>query len=83
MEWVSVGCGGGVTAGASRVWTCNTAVFATRCMRLLSASRPNSLTLKQRAWWRKLACISLRKPREYSWSTPGSPCLFTDPKRTV
>lgn len=27
----------GVTVGLSRVWTCNTAAFATRCMRLLSA----------------------------------------------
>ena len=46
------------TAGSSRVWTWNTAVFAIRCMRLLSASRPNSLALKQWAWCRKLACIS-------------------------
>ena len=61
----------GVTVGLSRIWTCNTAAFATRCMRLLSASRPNSLSLRQWAWWRKLACISRRKPREYSLSIHG------------
>lgn len=35
------------TSGSSRVWTWNTAAFAIRCIRLLSASRPNSLALKQ------------------------------------
>ena len=55
----------------------NTIASAMWYMRLWSASRSNSLTLRQRAWWQKL---SLYHMTQYSWVFVGSvwkiPCLF-------